>query len=147
MKKLVPILLAVVMIFTMNATLLASATNVTFGGDTTRTYDGYKLLNLTISLKADDACAEGVAHTDSCYNYSYTVNEKYLDVLKAETFANAAWTVDDHQPATANDVTAEQILHHLSVLTSDQGDTSGTLRPVADRLYAAIVEAGIAADK
>lgn len=75
------------MILAMGTTVFA--TNITFNGEDGRTYVGYKIFNLTTSLKPGDACPEGTQHTDACYNYAYTVNEKYREILQAETLAKA----------------------------------------------------------
>lgn len=142
MKKLFTILLSLALIAVMGITAFAAeTTTLTITGSEDRTYAGYKLLNLTTSLKADDAC-EGENHTDACYNYAYTVNEKYREILQAEVFAN----VDD-KPAAAANITDTQILEYLSDQSSDNGDVYMTMRDVADRLYRAIQDAGIEADE
>lgn len=128
MKKLVSILLALAMILAMATT--AFATTLTIADDaTTRTYNGYKLLNLTVSLKPECGCNEGEPHKDGCYNYAYTVNEKYENIL--QSLATKAGETD--------------IIKYLSGLKSD--DEGATLRPVADVIYRAIQESGIEADK
>jgi fimbrial isopeptide formation D2 family protein len=117
------------------------------GGD--RTYNGYQLLTLTVSLKGEEHHPEGCDgnHTDDCYNYAYSVNEKYRAILQAETFANAGASLwGANKPADASGVTDTQILEHLSKQSSDSGDTFGTLRSLADRVYMAIKTAGIAPD-
>ena len=148
MKKLVSILLAVAMILAMS--IPALATTLTIDGEVGRKYEGYKLLNLTTSLKTGEHHAQHEGdHNDDCYNYAYTVNEKYRAILQEETFANGGnylWE-GGVKPATAAGVTDEQILKYLSNQTSDNGDVYQTMRVVADRLYRAIKAAGIAADK
>ena len=143
MKKFVSILLALAMILSLNVT--AFATTLTIADDAAdRSYNGYKLLDLTVGLKPDCGCDAGADHSDGCYNYSYTVNSTYLSILQAETYAHAE--LGEDKPASASDVTSEQILTYLSSLTSDSGDSYGTLRAAADRIYRNIQTAGIGAD-
>lgn len=152
MKKLISILLALALILSLSAVAFATengdATMSITGGD--RTYNGYKLLNLTVSLKGEEHHPEGcdgTNHSDDCYNYAYSVNEKYRTILQIETFNNAGASLwGANKPADASGVTDEQILEHLSKQSSDNGDTFGTLRSLADRVYLAIKNAGIAPD-
>ena len=125
MKKLISILLALAMILALSTTAFAAEnTTLTINGSEDSIYNGYKLLNLTTSLKCTDAEHE---HDANCYNYAYTVNEKYQDILAAE----------------AGDA---DIIEFLADLTSDSGSTYGTLREVADRIYRAIQEATLDPD-
>lgn len=103
--------------YAANITIEDSSVVSTYAAE--RSYNGYKLLNLT---------------TDG-EHFSYTVNEKYRSVLQTTVFNN--WS-GDNKPQAANDVTDAQILSYLSNLTPDNGDNSGTLRSFADKLYAAI---------
>lgn len=140
MKKLVSLFLALALILSLSTVAFAANdVNVIMPtGDTARTYDAYQLLKLTTSLKTDEhhTAHEG-GHTDDCYNYAYTVNEKYRAVLQEETFNNAGASVwgATGKPANVQGVTDEQILEHLSHQSSDSGNTYGSLRAVADRLY------------
>ena len=151
MKKLVSILLALALILSLSAVAFAAensdATMSITGGD--RTYNGYQLLTLTVSLKGDEHHPAGCDgnHTDDCYNYAYSVNPKYRAILQAETFANAGASLwGSSKPVDATGVTDAQILEHLSKQSSDSGDTFGTLRNLADRVYLAIKAAGIEPD-
>lgn len=131
MKKLVSILLAMALILSLSTTAFATAVTIADDDAVTRTYNGYKLLNLTISPKTGthpDGC-DGTNHVDGCYNYAYTVNEKYEGILK--NLATEAGKTD--------------IIEYLSGLKSD--DEGATLRPVADEIYRAIQAGGIEADK
>ena len=109
---------------------------------TERSYNGYKLLNLTTSTNDDE---------DETVNYAYTVNEKYHSVLQTQVHAAAGedfWTENGgSKPAAATNVTDTQILAYLASLGSDEGGNPGTLRSFADDLYAAIVADSIAADE
>lgn len=141
MKKFITVFLALAMVFAMSTVAFAAEnTNLTINGAEGRSYEGYKLLNLSTGLKADHVAHEG-EHNDACYNYSYTVNEKYLAVLRAEVFANLA-----EKPESVADVTEEDILDYLASKESDENGTYKSMRDVADRLYKAIKEAGIEAD-
>ena len=143
MKKLVTIVLALVMILALGATAFADTATLTINDNADRTYAGYKLLNLTISLKGDahHEAHEG-DHYPECYNYAYTVNDTYREVLQAEVFANGGnylWA-DGAKPTTAAGVTDDQIKSYLG------NQDEKTVPQVADRLYRAILEAGIDAD-
>lgn len=130
MKKFVSILLALALILSLSTTAFATAVTIADDDAVTRTYNGYQLLTLTTSLKSNCGCAEdATTHKDDCYNYAYTVNETYEEIL--QTLATAAGKTD--------------ILEYLSGLKSD--DEGATLRPVADEIYRAIQEGGIEADK
>ena len=152
MKKLVSIFLSLALILSLSAIAFAAE-----NGDATmsiagsgRTYNGYQLLDLTVSLKSTENHPEdcdGTNHSDDCYNYAYSVNGKYRAILQAETFANAGASLwGSNKPADASGVTDEQILEHLSKQTSDSGDSFGTLRNLADRVYLAIKNANIEPD-
>ena len=150
MKKLISIFLALALILAMGVTAFAAEdTKLTITGPADRVYAGYQLLNLTTSLKGENHHTEHEGeHTPDCYNYAYTVNEKYRTILQEETLSNGRnelW-VTNGKPATAAGVTDAQILEYLSYQTSDNGDVYQTMRQVADRLYRAIQTAGIAAD-
>ena len=124
MKKFLSNFLALTMILTLSIPALAAKTTIT-NDDTGRTYNGYKLLNLTTSVKIEQhptACTasqDGGKHVDGCYNYAYSVNEKYKTILEEQ--------------ADGRDV-----IKYLSSLTGD--NNTATLRPVADAIYRAIQE-------
>lgn len=152
MKKFLSILLTVAMLLTMSTTVFAAEdTSLNITGPAGRTYAGYKLLDLTTSLKEGShhpAACDG-NHSDDCYNYAYTVTDKYRTILQNETHTNGRnelW-VTNGKPATAAGVTDAQILEYLSGQSSDNGDVYMTMRQVADRIYRAIKAAGIEADK
>ena len=151
MKKIISILLALVMMIAMSTTAFAAEdTKLTIGGETGRDYVGYQLLNLTTSLKGEGHhTAHDGDHTNDCYNFAYTVNAKYRGIFQEEVFANGGnylWE-GGTKPALASSITDEQILKYLSNQTSDNGEVYQTMRQVADRLYRAIITAGIEADK
>ena len=131
MKKIVSILLALALILSLSTTAFATAVTIA-DGDAVRTYNGYQLLTLTTSLKSNCGCAEdATTHKDDCYNYAYTVNETYEEIL--QTLATAAGKTD--------------ILEYLSNLTSDISSSEyGTLHDAAEEIYNAIQEANIGAD-
>ena len=146
MRKLTSVLLIMIMVLCMGTTVFADTTPTTSitinpaeddAAGFERTYNAYELLKLTTSHKVGEC--EG-PHTSDCYNYSYTVNEKYREILQDEVFDNAGdsfWNVDSNpEPKDSTGVTDVQILEYLSALESD--DDGGTLRPVADRIYRAI---------
>ena len=153
MKKLVSIFLALVMILAISVPVFATEnTTLTINDDGNRQYAGYKLLDLTTSLKTEEhhpnSC-DNVNHSSDCYNFAYTVNAKYREILQNEVFSkggNYLWE-GGSEPAAATEITDAQILKYLANQTSDNGDVYHTMRQVADRLYRAIKEAGIAAEK
>lgn len=109
----------------------ALAADITINGTGTE-YKAYKLLGLTTSLKAGthDDC-DGTAHKDSCYNYSYSMSEKYRNYLKAAIQAVKADAPVDTDATLINGM-------------RDLTDTE--VRAVADKLYRDLTAAGIAAD-
>ena len=150
MKKLVSILVALVIVLAMGVPAFAAENttlNINDAGE--RTYAGYQLLNLTTSLKTGEhnSTHEG-NHTNDCYNFAYTVNAKYRAILQEETFNNGGNYLWDTTPKPADKtaVTDDQILKYIANQTKDNGDVYHTMRQVADRIYRAIKNAGIAAD-
>jgi len=151
MKKLISIVLTLSLILSFSIPAFADTTNVTIEEKAVdASYEGYQLLDLTISLKEGEhhpATCDGTNHSDDCYNYAYTVNGKYRAILQEEVFNNAGTNFwGNEKPSTTEGVKDPQILEYLTSQTSDNGDKFGTLRPVADRIYRAILQKGIAAD-
>ncbi len=152
MKKLFSLFLALAIVFAMSIPAFAEGTDsttLTIVDEGERTYAGYLLLNLTTSLKSGTHHTDHAGdHVDDCYNYAYTVNEKYRTILQNEVFSNGGnylWT-DGVKPTDATKVTDDQILKYISNQASDNGDVYQTMRMVADRLYRAIQTAGLDAD-
>ena len=161
MKKLVTILLALAMILCLSTAAFADTTKVeiteTVGDTANRVYYGYKILDLSTSHKDDGHgvdCPQkdnpNAPHDDNCFNYRYTLNDKFKEILQNEVVGNATpalWIANDMiAPATAEAVTETHVLVYLSSMTSDGGSNAGTLRTVADRIYRAIQAAGIDKD-
>ena len=150
MKKILSVILALAMLLCLStAAFAAENTSLTIEDSDGRTYAGYQLLKLTTSLKGDahHTAHEG-EHTSDCYNYAYTVNEKYEAIFQVEVFNNGGnylWE-GGTKPATASEITDAQILKYLSNQTGDNGDVFHTMRQVADRLYRAILGANLAPD-
>ena len=152
MKKLVALFIALVMILSLSTTAFAAeTTSVTIADSESREYIGYQLLGLTTGLKTGThhpATCDGTNHSDDCYNFAYTVKDKYRAILQKETFDNGGnylWT-DGTKPADETHITDDQILKYLANQTSDNGDVYMTMRQVADRVYRAILAANIEAD-
>jgi fimbrial isopeptide formation D2 family protein len=125
MKKFLSVIMAVAMIFAM--AIPAFAATITINGDATREYVGYQLLKLTTSLKDNTCHADGAAHDDNCYNYAYTVNEKYRTILQQEVKAHG-----NTGAADASAIADEQIVTYFGDLDADG------MREAADRIYRAI---------
>jgi len=144
MKKFLSILMVLAMILAMSTTAFAAEnTNVTITNANGTTYEGYKILNLSTSLRTGEHHIDhDGAHNDDCFNYAYTIaSDNYRKILQKETFENAGASLwGSSKPATAEGVTDAQILDHLSKQSSDNGDQYGTMRSVADRIYRAIKE-------
>lgn len=120
MKKLVSILLALVLTLALSISAFAANATVTIGNDADRAYVGFKLMSLTTSLKAYDACAEGTPHNKDCYNYAYTINPDFATILKT---------------ATRQD-TDEGVFEYLT-------DANTDVQATANAIYRAIKDAGI----
>lgn len=141
MKKLCAILLLIAMTtvlavpaFAADITIESSTSISTYAAE--RSYNGYKLLNLTTSEENGNT------------RYAYTINEKYRSVLQDQVFSTAGdafWS--SNKPENATDVTDAQILSYLSTLTSDRNGNPGTLRDFADILYREIQSDSISADE
>ena len=152
MKKFLSIVMVFVMILAMSTTLFAAEgdTTVSITNANGRKYVGYKLLALTTSLKTGEhhpATCTGT-HTDACYNYAYTVNGTYTEILQKEVFDNGGnylWE-GGVKPANSTLITNDQILKYLSNQVSDNNGTYATMRQVADRIYRAIKAANIGPD-
>ena len=97
----------------------AFAADITINGQGEK-FEAYQLLSLTTSLKTGDHGHEGDTHDASCYNYSYTVNEKYREALKTVT-----GEVDD-----------AGIISHIGEMSAD------SVRAFADSMYAQVKSLG-----
>lgn len=101
----------------------ADPVTITVEGEGTE-YQAYKLMSLTTSLKADCGHADGEAHADSCYNYSYTLNETYKGIMKT-----AAYKAD---PSLAQITDDAHLIQLVNGFDADQ------TRSFADAVYAGI---------
>ena len=157
MKKLVSILLTLAMILCLSVTAFAADdTTLTIVDDGTvaRDYVGYQLLELTTSLKDPEATHD---HDEDCYNYGYIfkrseedpneIESDFFVILQEEVFVNSGdkfWdSISQIKPGAANAITEYQILKYLDFQSGDNDAGYHTMRQVADRLYRAIVAAGI----
>ena len=93
MKKLAILMTVLMLLLTTMAPAMAVDITVTNSDHTTAagsTFQAYRLLDLTTSLKCTSE-EVGHVHTDKeCYRFSYTVNETYRDILLAVTGKDAA---------------------------------------------------------
>lgn len=97
-----------------------STANIIMNGNG-KTYSAYQLMELTTSLN----CSETHEHTDDCYNYAYTVNEKYRAMLQSA--AGAAADTDKNGA-----VSDDELIAYIGGL-----DDSG-IRTFADALFKAL---------
>lgn len=87
----------------------ASAATLTINGKgVDAKYAGYRLLDLEATLKADghEGHADG-EHEDTCYNYAYTVNSDYRELLRSAL--GSATATDGEIIGTIRDMDADQI--------------------------------------
>ena len=155
MKKIISIFLATLMIFALCSPAMAenttpAKTTLNINDPQGGSYVGYKLLNVSTALKTGNHHTDHGTepHTDDCYNYAYTVNEKYLEILQAETLANGRNDLWENsvKPTDAAKVTQTQITQYLSFQTSDNGNEYHTMRIVADNIYREILKKGLTPD-
>ena len=81
-KRVFSLVLTLILAFALAVPAFAAdVTNVTIDSDHNEnaTYEAYRLMDLTTSLKCDDAEHE---HDEGCYNYSYKINSTYESILK-----------------------------------------------------------------
>lgn len=127
-----------------NSPIYTSADGTTTKG---ADYSGYLLMTLVTSLK----CTDTHDHGSACYNYAYTVNPKYTDILLK--VINAKITSDDDKLAVADDTnhvpTAAENNAIVSWISKNVGE--GKLmnaRDFTNAVYAEILDLNsIAADK
>ena len=123
-KKLFSLVMAVAMLMTMavpafatggpdhdpvgdNSITITNSPVYTSADGTTKKgadYSGYLLMTLVTSQK----CTDTHEHESACYNYAYTVNPKYTDILlkvinenKADDAANLTVAAPDRVPTAA----------------------------------------------
>lgn len=104
----------------------ASAANIKITG-TAGQYSAYRLLDLTTSLKADHVNHDG-EHSNGCWNYNYTVNEKYRSLLQGVVPASA-----DKDGVTG--LSDDEIMNYMEGLTDPDA-----LRAFAGQVYGAMGE-------
>lgn len=82
LKRTLSIFLAMIIVLGLTVPAMAADPDptpptavITIDG-TGSAFAAYRLFDLTTSLKTGDTHEEG-EHTSDCYNYSYTLNEKY----------------------------------------------------------------------
>lgn len=106
----------------------AFAANITIDGTAT-SYEAYRILDLTTTLKADCGHTEGQDHTDACYVYDYTVPAKYGEALRTAA-TNASLDFDVSKDGTVSD---RELIDGIEKL-----DATG-IRTYADALYDTVV--------
>lgn len=143
MKRIAGFIFASVM--AMSLAVPTMAADITIDGTGTD-YQAYRILDLTTSLK-DENDGHGTGdHTSECYNYAYTVNDKYINVLKnalpddsstANNDGHASWDVNQDGEASER-----EIIDYISGL----GDNSEGIREYADEVYSGIKNGSLVAD-
>lgn len=116
--------LAAVLLVALMTVPVAAAADITIDGVGTE-YSLYRLMDLDARLKAlDDPCHvndKNGEHTIACYNYAYTVNDTYVDVLKQAV----------PEDIIANGFSDAEIISYLGRFNSN-GDG---IRSFADTVY------------
>lgn len=110
-----------------------TSATITMDGNA-KQYKAYRLLDLTTALKAGHVDHEGAHDVNDCYNYSYTLNEKYksvLDAVHTMTDLNGDGTIDDRD-----------YVKYINDLASDPQN----VRDFADKVFAQISAGNIAED-
>ena len=81
-KRFFSLVLTLILAFAL--AVPAFAANVTIESEHNKkaTYEAYKLMTLTTSLKCGETDTPGHVHDEGCYNYSYKINSKYENILK-----------------------------------------------------------------
>ena len=81
-KRFFSLVLTLILAFAL--AVPAFAANVTIESEHNKkaTYEAYKLMTLTTSLKCGETDTLGHVHDEGCYNYSYKINSKYENILK-----------------------------------------------------------------
>ena len=136
----------------LQQSLIPSAAVITIDGSGSA-FAAYRLFNLTTSLKTGDTHEDG-KHTSDCYNYSYTLNEKYrlplLETLLLMTEGHSLDCLDsmtEEQKTAWNEMLTElqamsgklmtnQLISGLSKMSPED------LRLFSDSLYAYIQKSG-----
>ena len=109
------------------------AVNITVDGNAGQ-YEAYRLLDLTVSLKRGDSHEEG-EHTANCYNYAYTVNPTYGDLLRGLEGMESA------DSDSNGEITDYELVKYIESLNSV------SIRTFADSVWGAIsVNESIEAD-
>lgn len=127
MKKVLALIMALTIVLSMAVSVSADedTTDITINGAVPgATYNGYKILNLTASLKAQNCHGDIKDHTATCFNFAYTINEKYRTILVDVT----------------RGTTDKEILEYISAMTSN----TDAIRTFADDVYEAIKDKKIA---
>lgn len=150
--------------------LLSSLTAFAADGDitinmdapnSTQKYTAWRILDLTTSLKptadaggvhkdaggkaltdATGTC-DGTNHTELCYNYAYTFNTKFHNIIK--TVAEADKDTDDKSKADADKdgtITDDELMEYIQ----DLGTDTAAIRVFANGVYKAITDGHVAAD-
>ena len=143
MKRIAGFIFASVM--AMSLAVPTMAADITIDGTGTD-YQAYRILDLTTSLKVENDEHGAGGHNSDCYNYAYTVNDKYINVLKnalpndsstANNDGYASWDMNKDGEASER-----EIIDYISGL----GDNSEGIREYADEVYSGIKNGSLAAD-
>ena len=143
--KILALALALIMVLGLATTAFAADIVVDDKDVEGAEYAAYKLLNLTTSLKAEENHPEcGGEHTEDCYNYAYTVNEKYrvaMQTALVDTDATDDEIIDaiSNMDAEAIRDFADDVFAQLEGVPADYTTNTNTFAGV-DQGYYLIVE-------
>ena len=142
-KRVFSLVLTLILAFAL--AVPAFAANVTIESEHNKkaTYEAYKLMTLTTSLKCGETDTPGHVHDEGCYNYSYKINSKYENILKdvlkitaAETGKTLDQTIMDAIAAKSGEevrALAEDLYDKIKAasLEHDEELSQGAAKPLA----------------
>lgn len=128
MKKLAALILVVALVMALGITASAASTvNITInnavGG---ATYNAYRLLETTTSLKNNSCHTNPADHLSTCYNIAYAVNDKYFQILKVVTGETTEELIIEY---IKKQESAEQIRNFANSVYSKISESTGVDHP------------------
>jgi len=146
-SKILSLMLAIVMMLGIALPLTVSAADITIddGDSFANTYEAYRLMDLQTVV----TCGDTHTHTDDCYGYAYTLRlgSESANAAKIRTAVLDALNI---VPGTMTEAQINAaVIAAINAMTDDPSDGrtfAADTRKMADALYAALKDAGAAAD-